>query len=94
MVKRWVDSPFGAVTVAWGPYMTSKHQPTEPRVAWKFGSYAHAIDKSRQWLYGLPPELQPRSIKVGRNRIIIEPPAEFLNRLAQQYKKFHEAEMA
>ena len=63
---------------------TSKN---ESRSAWKFGTYAHLIDKSRSWLYALPPELQPHSVKIGRNRLIDEPPDRFLNRLAQHFAK-------
>jgi len=51
-------------------------------VAWKFGSFARTIDKSRSWLYALPPNLQPQSIKFGRNRLIVESPQDFLRRLA------------
>lgn len=53
------------------------------RAAWKFATYAHAIDRSRAWLYGLPPERQPRSVKIGRSRFIVEKPEEFLRRLAE-----------
>lgn len=59
----------------------------EPRAAWKPGTFARAIDKSRSWLYALPDELQPHSVKLGRNRLITESPQEFLQRLAQHYAK-------
>lgn len=52
-------------------------------VAWKPSSFARAIDKSRSWLYALPAELRPRSIKFGRNRLIVESPQNFLRRLAE-----------
>lgn len=58
-----------------------------PKVAWKFNTYADLIDKSRSWLYALPPELQPHSMKIGRNRLIDEPPQDFLVRLAQNFAK-------
>ncbi len=51
-------------------------------VAWKFRTYAKLIDKSRSWLYSLPPEMQPLSVKFGRNRLITEPPRDFLQRIA------------
>ena len=38
---------------------------------------------SRAKLYALPSNLQPRSVKLGRRRIIIEDPAAYLARLAQ-----------
>lgn len=59
----------------------------EARVARKPGDYARAIGMSRAWLYSLPPELQPKSLKVGRNRLIIEQPGDFLQRLAQKQVK-------
>lgn len=64
-----------------------KNIPQDPRAAWKPGTFAHAIDKSRSWLYALPPQLQPASVKIGRNRFITEPPEEFLRRLAEQHPK-------
>lgn len=57
------------------------------QVAWKPGTYARCIDKSRAWLYALPEALQPRSVKVGHSRLITEPPQRFLKRLAQHYAK-------
>lgn len=60
---------------------------SELRAAWKPGTFARQIDKSRSWLYALPPELQPISIKIGRNRLITEAPDQFLRRLAQHYAK-------
>lgn len=65
---------------------TAGPQP-EPRAAWKPGTYARLIDKSRSWLYALPPEMQPHSVKFGRNRLITEPPQQFLQRLAAHYAK-------
>ena len=59
----------------------------EARVAWKPGSFARAIDKSRSWLYALPPDLQPASVKLGRNRLITEQPPDFIQRLAEHYSK-------
>ena len=57
------------------------------QVVWKPGTYARCIDKSRAWLYALPAALQPRSVKVGHSRLIVEPPERFLKRLAQHYAK-------
>jgi hypothetical protein len=37
---------------------------------------------SRATFYNLPAELRPRSIKLGNRHIIIEPPADYLARLA------------
>jgi len=38
---------------------------------------------SRSYLYALPPEQQPRSVKLGRRRIIIETPGDWLKRIAE-----------
>ena len=62
--------------------MAASQKTLVAREAWKFGSYARAIDKSRSWLYALPPEMQPFSVKFGRNRLITESPRDFLQRLA------------
>jgi len=59
----------------------------EPRAAWKPGTFARAIDKSRSWLYALPPQLQPVSVKIGRSRLITEAPDAFVRRLADQHPK-------
>lgn len=42
-----------------------------------------AVGISRAGGYALPAELQPRSIKLGGCRVIIEPPAEYLARVEQ-----------
>ncbi len=55
--------------------------------AWKFKTYAKLIDKSRSWLYSLPPEMQPFSVSFGRNRLITEPPRDFLQRIAASVAK-------
>lgn len=48
-----------------------------PRQFWK------AVGISRAGGYALPAELQPKSIKLGRARIITERPAEYLARVAE-----------
>lgn len=42
-----------------------------------------AVGISRPAGYALPPAMQPRSIKLGGCRVIIEPPAEYLARVEQ-----------
>lgn len=59
----------------------------EPRAAWKPRTFARAIDKSRSWLYALPPQLQPASVKIGRSRLITEAPDDFIRRLADEHPK-------
>jgi hypothetical protein len=42
-----------------------------------------AVGISRAGGYALPAELQPRSIKLGRSRVITERPADYLKRIAE-----------
>jgi hypothetical protein len=39
---------------------------------------------SRARFYTLPPELTPRTVQIGKRRIVIESPREYLHRIAQQ----------
>lgn len=55
---------------------------TPPKVAIRFTRYAPLIGLSKSALYALPEPLQPHSVKIGRARIVTEPPSVFLERLA------------
>ena len=46
------------------------------------GEFCQLVGFGRSKLYLLPPEQQPKSVKVGERRIIIEQPADYLERLA------------
>lgn len=52
------------------------------KAGWRFSEYPTLVGLSRTLLYGLPPELQPRTIKVGHATVITESPADYLARLA------------
>lgn len=52
------------------------------KAGWKIGEYADLVGIGRSKLYTLPPELQPKSVRVGSRRVVIEPPAEYLARIA------------
>ena len=52
------------------------------KAGWKMGEYADLVGVGRSKLYMLPRELQPKSVHVGSRRVIIEPPAEYLARIA------------
>ena len=56
------------------------------KAGFRINEFAAACGFSRSALYALPQNQQPRSVKVGRARIIIETPAEFLQRLAQMQR--------
>ncbi len=55
---------------------------TPSKAGWRPAEYAAAIGISRSMLYALPAEMRPRSVKFGIARVFVEPPAEFLARLA------------
>ncbi len=52
------------------------------RAGWSIPSYCEACNFSRATFYNLPDDKRPRSLKIGKRHIVIEPPAEFLARLA------------
>lgn len=59
----------------------------EPRTAWKPSRFAKTIDRHPRWIYTLPPEAQPKSIWVGRSRMIVEQPLDYIRRLSQYMTK-------
>jgi hypothetical protein len=66
-----------------GAYMERNvSKSLEQRVGWSIPAYCEAVGYSRAMFYLLPSELRPRSVKVGRRHIVIEPPAKYLARLA------------
>jgi hypothetical protein len=52
------------------------------RAGWSIPSYCDACNFSRATFYNLPDNLRPRSLKIGKRHIVIEPPGEYLARLA------------
>ena len=62
--------------------MSQQATAAAERAGWSVPSYCSAVGYSRAMYYLLPPELQPKSVKLGKRRIIIEPPADYLARLA------------
>lgn len=54
------------------------------RAGWSIPSYCEACNFSRATFYNLPDKRRPRSLKIGKRHIVIEPPAEFLARLAAE----------
>jgi hypothetical protein len=53
------------------------------KAGWKVAEYAELVGFCRSKLYTLPPQLQPKAVRVGTRRIIIEPPADYLARIAE-----------
>ena len=54
------------------------------RAGWSIPSYCEACNFSRALFYKLPPDRRPRTLKIGKRHIVIEPPAQFLARLAAE----------
>jgi hypothetical protein len=62
---------------------TIEPQPAALRAGWSIERYAEATGVSRAMLYALPPAKQPQFVKIGRRRIIVEPPAAWLQRVGE-----------
>jgi len=60
----------------------TKSDATVERAGWPIPQWCEAVAFSRATFYNLPPERRPRSIKLGKRHIIIEPPAQYMARLA------------
>lgn len=65
----------------------STPQSTVERAGWSVERYADATGVSRAAIYALPPEQQPEYVKIGRRRVITEPPAAWLRRVGQSRAK-------
>ena len=61
---------------------TSQQIPPAIKVGRGVNEFCAAIDLCRGSYYNLPPELQPKSVKFGKRRIIIEDPRSYLERIA------------
>jgi hypothetical protein len=62
--------------------LRSKRNTEVAQAGWKLYSYCKIISITPQFYYSLPEELRPRSVKLRKRRIIIEPPRKYLERLA------------
>lgn len=52
-----------------------------PVVGYRPASWARSVGISRSGYYALSPDMRPRSVTVGRRRIITESPADWLVRI-------------
>lgn len=59
-----------------------KHEAGIEQFGWKLSSYCKLISITPQFYHTLPEDLRPRSVKLGKRRIISEHPREYLERLA------------
>lgn len=53
-------------------------------VGWAIPDWCAAVSISRSALYTMSPEIAPRSISLGRRRIIVESPGDWLRRIAER----------
>jgi hypothetical protein len=60
----------------------SKSENATARAGWDIPSWCDACGFSRAKYYTLPAEMRPRALKLGTRHIVIEPPAQYLSRLA------------
>ena len=57
---------------------------TKDRAGWKVSSWCEEADVSRASVYNLIAAGKLRSVKFGKSRIILTPPREFLESLANE----------
>lgn len=58
-----------------------EYERNTPRAGWRLSQYCEATGLSRSYIYALSKEQQPRSIKIGKRRVITEAPADWLQRI-------------
>jgi hypothetical protein len=51
------------------------------QVAWKLAEWCPAAKISQSQVRKFPPELQPESVRIGKSRIIVESPQDWLRRV-------------
>jgi hypothetical protein len=64
------------------PGLRSRARLDLPRAGLGLNEFCTAVGYCRATYYNLPLDVRPRSVLIGRRRIIIEQPAEYLARLA------------
>lgn len=57
------------------------------QVAWRVPEFCPAAKVSQRQLYNFPPDLQPKSVWIGKARIIIEPPEVWLVRIGHAQRE-------
>lgn len=55
-----------------------------PRVGWSVNAWCRAVGIARPTFYNLPDDQKPLSAKVGKRRIIVDAPQDFLKRRATE----------
>lgn len=57
------------------------------KAGFRVSEFTAACGMGRRTFYDLPPELAPKSIKIGYSRIIVETPQQYLSRIAELQAK-------
>lgn len=57
--------------------------PTEQRAGWEVAEWCPNVPIAESSYYALSPDVAPRSVKIGRKRVITESPAAWLTRIAE-----------
>ena len=55
--------------------------PQDQKAGWRIKQYCAITGLSRSFVYALPIHRQPRSVKVGNTRVIVEEPSKWLHRI-------------
>lgn len=53
------------------------------RVGWPITAYVNVVGISKAGYYAMPEDLKPRSVKIGKRRLIVEQPLDWLRRVGQ-----------
>lgn len=48
------------------------------KVGWTVTEWLAALGRGRTWFYTLPLEQRPKSVRLGKSDLIVEPPGEYL----------------
>lgn len=59
-------------------------KPIETTTPWRIANWARAVGISRAGFYLIPTDCLPRLVKIGTRTIILEEPADWLERMAQR----------
>lgn len=74
------EGPAAGITEAQGPAGVDKPQAPPP-AGWHVSQFYKAAGTSKTVMYTMPKHLRPESVAIGRRRIIIDHPADWLRRM-------------
>ena len=71
------------MTIHHGVPKVSKAELVAERAGYRLRDWCSFVSIARSTFYTLPPEKQPKSVSVGRRRIIVESPVAWLARVGK-----------